>query len=168
MAVLPIVTHPHPVLREKCKKVKHVDASIQRLIDDMIGTMQAAPGGELAGLQVGIPLGVAVVEVPEDQVYVLVNPEMIKSAEPYEVEEGCLSIPGYVGDVTRFMHVTVRARDRNGREVRIRGSELLAQALQHEIDHLDGVLFIDRLESPEKLRHIELAVTRQGAPAVAG
>lgn len=154
MAVRSICVVPDPVLRQKAKKVRNIDSSVQRLIDDMIETMRAVSGLGLAAPQVGVPLRVAVVEIPGSEVIVLINPEIVKKEGERIIEEACLSIPGYKGEVRRSVQVKVKARDRHGREIRLKGEELLAQALEHEIDHLDGILYIDRLESPEKLQKL--------------
>lgn len=151
MTVRTIHVLPDPVLRQKAKKVPKIDNSVQRLIDDMIETMKAAAGVGLAAPQVGVPLRVAVIEMPGDEVIVLINPEIIKKQGERLVQEGCLSIPGYQGEISRSVWVKVKAKDRQGRSLRIKGEELLAQALEHEIDHLDGVLYVDRLDEPDKL-----------------
>ena len=155
MAVLSIHTAPDPVLRQKAKRVRSVDGSIHRLIGDMIETMHAAPGVGLAAPQVGIPLRVIVIGLPEQEDIALVNPQIVRRKGERVVNEGCLSVPGYIGQLKRAESVTVKGRDRNGREVRIKAEELLAQALEHEIDHINGILYIDRLESKDDLRKIE-------------
>jgi len=147
MAVLPIRTAPDSILRQKAKRVRSIDGSIHRLIDDMIETMHAASGVGLAAPQVGVPLRVIVIGLPEQEEIVLVNPEIARRSGERLVNEGCLSIPGYVGEVKRAVSVTVKGRDRNGKATRIKGEELLAQALEHEINHINGVLYIDQLES---------------------
>lgn len=160
MAVREILTSEHPVLRQKAKKVKKVDASLQKLIDDMVETMEDAPGQGLAAPQIGVSLRVIVVDAlpgeddSEEEKPVklqLVNPEIVESCEPVVGEEGCLSIPGYVGNVKRAKFVTIRALNRKGKEVKFKASHNLARVLQHEIDHLDGILYTDRLESPQDL-----------------
>ena len=150
MAIRPILTADAPVLRERTKKVSTYDASLHRLLDDMLETMRDAPGVGLAANQVGVPLQVAVIEV-ENRITELVNPQIVKVAGEQIDWEGCLSIPGYVAETGRYAKVTVKARDRNGREFRVKGEELFARALQHEIDHLNGTLYIDHLESLEGL-----------------
>jgi peptide deformylase len=150
MPIRPILTAEAPVLRERTKKVSTVDASIGRLLDDMLVTMRDAPGVGLAANQIGVPLQVAIIEV-DDKITELVNPEIVKASGEQLDWEGCLSIPGYVAEVARYAKVTVKGRDRNGREIRVKGDELFARALQHEIDHLNGVLYIDHLESLEEL-----------------
>ena len=151
MAVLSICVLPDPVLRQRAKKVNTTDSSIQRLIDDMIDTMRAVSGVGLAAPQVGVPLRVAVIEIPGEEVVTLINPEIIKRQGERLVEEACLSVPGYQGEVKRSIWVKVKAQDKRGKNIRLRGEELLAQALEHEIDHLNGILYIDHVESPDKL-----------------
>ncbi len=152
---LPIRIAPEPVLRQKAKRVKNIDASIERLIGDMVETMQAAEGVGLAAPQVGVPLRVIVIAISEEEIVALINPEIVKRSGERLVLEGCLSIPGYRGEIKRSVSVTVKGRDRQGKEIRLKANGLLAQALEHEIDHLNGVLYIDHLESPDKLFRIE-------------
>ena len=140
-------------LRTKCPRVPKVDDSTRRLIDDMVDTMREAPGIGLAAPQVGVLLRVIVAEV-DDQLHALVNPEIVRAEGEQVGDEGCLSIPGYVGEVKRFERVVVKAKNRAGKGVRVRGEGLLARCLQHEIDHIDGVLFTDRLTSPGSLRKV--------------
>jgi len=156
MAVLPILKHPDPVLRRKAKRVSHVDESLNRLIDNMIETMYQASGAGLAAPQVGVSLKIAVIGIPDEEVIVLVNPELVKKLGERVVIEGCLSVPGYRGEIKRAEKVTVKALDRNGKAFRIKADDLLAEVLEHEIDHLNGILYIDHLESPEKLEKIEM------------
>jgi peptide deformylase len=156
MAVLQIRTLPDPVLRQKAKKVTKIDDSIQKLIDDMIDTLHAEPNrAGLAATQIGVLLRVAVVEVPEQELITLINPEIVKKEGERIVQEGCLSIPGYYGEIKRAVTVKVKAKNRGGKEFRLKAQELLAQALEQEIEHLDGILYIDHLESPEKLFEAE-------------
>jgi peptide deformylase len=150
MAIRPILTAEDPILRERTKRVARFDTSLHRLLDDMLETMRDAPGVGLAANQVGVPLQVAVIEV-DGKVTELVNPQVVKGSGEQLDWEGCLSIPGYVAEVTRDAKVTVKARDRHGREFRVKGTELFARALQHEIDHLNGVLYVDSLDSLEEL-----------------
>jgi len=154
MALLPILTQEAPVLRQKAKRVTRVDDSIRKLIDDMVETMVAALGVGLAANQVGVALRVIVVKT-DANLYSLVNPEMVKATGEQVGLEGCLSIPGYVGEVKRAQRVVVRGLNRHGKTVRIKGDDLLARAFQHEIDHINGVLFIDRLTSLDTLRKVE-------------
>ena len=154
MAVLPLVTRPETVLRQKTRKVTSFDSSIQRLIDNMIDTMRSASGVGLAAPQIGVSLRVAVIEIPGEEVIVLINPEIIKRGKDRILDEACLSVPGYQGTIKRAEWVKVKAQDRHGKEFRIKGEDLLAQAPEHEIDHLDGILYVDHLEKPEDLRKI--------------
>jgi len=152
MAVLQIRTLPDPVLRQKAKRVTKIDKSIQKLIDDMIDTLRADPNrAGLAAPQVGVLLRVAVIELPEQELITLINPEIIKKEGERIVQEGCLSIPGYFGEIKRGVTVKVKAKNRDGKEFRLKAEGLLAQALEQEIEHLDGILYIDHLESQEKL-----------------
>lgn len=155
MSVVSIVRYPGSVLRQRAKRVRNIDSSIQRLIDDMIETMHAVRGVGLAAPQVGVPLRVIVIELPGEETVALVNPEIIKRSGERLVEEGCLSVPGYRGEIMRSTRVTARGLDRTGREVRIKVEGLMAQALEHEIDHLNGVLYVDHVESPDKLYRLE-------------
>lgn len=150
MALHRIVTAEDPGLRQRTKKVSNFDASLHRLLDDMLETMRDAPGVGLAANQIGIPLQVAVIEI-DGQITELINPQIVKTKGVQLDWEGCLSIPGYVAEVGRAARVTVKARDRHGREFRVKGEELLARALQHEIDHLNGTLYIDLLDSLDEL-----------------
>ena len=170
MTVRPIVVLGNPVLRNKARKVTRFDESIRRLVKDMIETMRDAPGVGLAAPQIGVPLQVTVIEAEKDQIHVLVNPEILKLDGEYEPDEGCLSVPGYWGKVKRAERVTVKAKDANGRDVRITMADgLLGQALQHEIDHLQGMLYVDRLDSLDELqrtgRSERTSATAGGPPA---
>ena len=152
MARKKIRTVPDPVLRESARKVPLIDSSVLRLIDDMVDTMRVENGVGLAAPQVGVLLRVVVIEVPGEDVIALINPEIVKKKGERVVVEGCLSVPGYQGDVKRAVTVKVKARDRDGHEIRITATDnLLAQALEHEIDHLDGRLYTDLIESPDSL-----------------
>jgi peptide deformylase len=155
MAIIPIRVAPDPILRQKAKRVRSIDGSIQKLISNMIETMHAAPGVGLAAPQVGVPLRVVVIGIPEQEDIALINPQIVRRKGERLVNEGCLSVPGYIGEIKRAEAVTVKGRDQNGKEIRIKANELLAQALEHEIDHLNGILYIDQLESMDKLRKIE-------------
>ena len=158
LAVLPIRTLPDPVLRRKTKRVSTIDRSVKKLIAEMRETLHAEPGRVgLAAPQVGVSLRVTVICLPgeDEKDLVLVNPEIVRRKGERLVSEGCLSIPGYVGDVLRAESVTVKGLDLTGKPVRIKAEELLSQALEHEIDHLNGVLYIDRMENVDNLRKIE-------------
>ena len=160
MAVLPIRVAGDPVLRQKAKRVRKIDASIQKLIDDMIETMRDAPGVGLAASQVGVPLRIIVMEIPEfddreqprRDLYVLINPQIVKRSGERRIDEGCLSIPGYKAEVRRSVNVTVKGLDREGKEIRIKAEDnLLAEAIEHEVDHTKGTLYIDYLDSMDEL-----------------
>jgi peptide deformylase len=143
MAKLKIVKVGDDVLRKKCRPVDEITPKIVRLLDDMTQTMRDANGVGLAAPQVGILRRIVVIEVEEGNVIELINPKIIAFAGEQDGTEGCLSVPGKWGMVKRPMHVTVRATNRHGEEFEITGSELLARAICHELDHLDGKLYID-------------------------
>lgn len=167
-AIRPIVTAEDPGLRERTRRVSGFDPSLHRLLDDMLLTMRDAPGVGLAANQVGVPLQVAVVEI-DGRITELVNPQIVRTAGEQLDWEGCLSIPGYVAETPRAAKVTVKARDRHGREFRVKGDELFARALQHEIDHLNGILYIDHLESLDELVRVSEApdeVTEETAAGI--
>jgi len=155
MAILPICVVPESVLRQKSKRVRNIDGSIQRLIGNMLETMHAVSGVGLAAPQVGALLRVIVIGIPGEEDIVLINPEIVRRRGERLVTEACFSVPGYFGEVKRAESVRVKGRNLDGKEIRIKASELLAQALEHEIDHLNGVLYIDHLESADKLHKIE-------------
>jgi peptide deformylase len=169
MAIRQIITIPEPILRRKARKVTDFGPDLQTLLDDMVETMRIAPGVGLAAPQVNVPLRVIVVEYGEDEdenippkLYLVVNPEVTRFSTETEVgTEGCLSIPGIVGDVERSLAVTIKGMNRRGQPIRIKASGWLARIFQHEIDHLDGVLFTDRAEQVRKLE----GETAQVAPA---
>ena len=162
MAVLSLCIRPEPVLRRRAKKVTSVDDSVQRLIDDMVDTMRAAPGVGLAAPQVGISLRIAVIEIPGEEIITLINPEITKKQGERSLVEACLSVPGYQGEIKRSVWVKVKAQDRQGKNIRLKGEGLLAQALEHEIDHLNGILYIDHIESPDKLREVVAGESQEG------
>jgi peptide deformylase len=160
MAVLPIRILPDPVLRQKAKRVGAVGPSIKKLVADMRQTLHAEPGRVgLAAPQVGVSLRVVVIGLPDEEDIILINPEIVRRKGERLVSEGCLSIPGYVAEVKRAESVTAKGLDLAGREVRIKGEGLLSQALEHEVDHLNGRLYIDYLESLDELRKIEAGET---------
>lgn len=146
MSVLDIRHAGDPVLKEKSQSVSKITKSIRMLLDNMENTMREADGVGLAAPQVGISLRVVILDVG-DGLIELINPEILESAGCETSVEGCLSIPGMFGDVERFTSVTVKGLDRHGKPLVVQGSGLLARALQHEIDHLDGVLFFERAQS---------------------
>lgn len=162
MTTLDIVTLPEKILREKARPVTAFDAELQQLVDDMIETMRMAPGVGLAAPQIGRSLQLAVIEtladVDEDgneiedtrELYVIANPQIVWTSNSLvDGIEGCLSIPGYVGEVERHEEIRVRAQDRHGKKIKLRLSGWSARIFQHEIDHLNGILYIDRLTEPE-------------------
>lgn len=156
MAVLEILHHPDPRLRQKAKPVSVFDDALQKLIDDLFETMYAAPGVGLAANQVGIDKRLAVMDCADDkskpQPMVIINPEIIESADKEEMEEGCLSVPGIFDRIDRFTKLRLRALDRHGQPFEIEAEGLMAQAIQHEIDHLNGKLYIDYLSSLKRER----------------
>ncbi len=156
MAILPLCHLPHDaVLRQKAKRVPSIDVSVQRLIDDMIETMRQAEGVGLAAPQVGVPLRIVVLQMPDEDVVALINPEIVKRSGEREVTEGCLSVPGYAGEIKRATSVTVKGLNRQGKAIRIKADGLMAQAIEHELDHLDGVLFVDRVKEGDKLFKVD-------------
>ena len=152
MSIRPIVTLPDPILRRKARPVTRFDADLQALVDDMIETMRQAPGVGLAAPQVGVSERVIVVEFAEDEegetaakkLYVMVNPEIKKCSEASEPGiEGCLSVPGWQGEVERALEVTVKGQTRRGQPMKVKAKGWMARIFQHEIDHLNGVVFTD-------------------------
>jgi len=155
MAKLSILLYPSPIIRKKSAPVTAIDGELQRFIDDMVETMYAAPGMGLAAPQVGALRRVIVLDPSDDRTahvpIALINPVLVAGEGQIVDEEGCLCIPDLNEPVSRFKHVTVKAYDRNEKEIVLEGAGLLARILQHEIDHLDGVLFIDRLSTAKRL-----------------
>lgn len=155
MAKLPILLYPSPVIRKKSLPVTSIDGQLQRFIDDMVETMYAAPGMGLAAPQVGALKRVIVLDPSHDRArarpQVLINPVLVTGEGQVVEEEGCLCIPDLNEPVSRFKQVIVKGYDRNEKEVILEGADMLARILQHEIDHLDGVLFIDRLSTAKRL-----------------
>ena len=153
MAVKPLVSATNPVLSRKTSRVKRVDAGVRRLVEDMIETMHDAHGVGLAANQIGVPLRIAVIQLPdEDEAVVLINPEVVQREGSRELTEGCLSIPGYSGLALRSEKVRVKAQGLDGKPFRIEAEcDLMAQVLEHETDHLDGHLYVERLVSKDQL-----------------
>lgn len=156
MSLLPILQHPDPRLRQKASPVTVFDARLQKLIDDMFETMYDAPGVGLAATQVGVMLRLAVMDcAPKDaaaEPMVIINPEVLNAADRQEMEEGCLSVPDTNEKISRFNRLKLRALDRRGKPFELDAEGLMAQAIQHEIDHLDGKLYIDYLSSLKRDR----------------
>ena len=155
MAIISIRTVPDPVLLEKSKRVKVIDRSINKLIDDMVETMHAVPAIGLAAPQVGVLLRVIAICLPEQGEIILINPRIVQRIGERLVNETCLSLPGYIGLVKRADSVIAKGLDRSGKEIRIRGTGLLAQALEHEINHTNGILYTNQLEGMDAPRKIE-------------
>ena len=155
MAIRTIHHLPDPLLRQKAKRISAIGSSIQRLIDDMVETMQQANGVGLSAPQVGVSLRVVVIQLPGEEPITIINPKMVKRIGEREVTEGCLSIPGYAGEIKRSVSVTVKGQNRQGKAIRLKATDLMAQALEHELDHLNGILYIDHLESQDKIYKIE-------------
>ncbi len=154
MPNLKIITAENPILRRKAKKIHHFDSSIQRLANEMFETMHAARGVGLAAPQIAQSIRLFVAEF-EDHKVAMVNPEIVKAEGEELGTEGCLSIPGYIGEnIRRAEKVVVKGQDVRGKNIRVSAEGWFARVLQHEIDHLDGILFLDRLERPEDLREI--------------
>lgn len=152
MSLLSMRFVPDGVLREKAKKIGKIPPTMRKYTEDMLETMHAEEGVGLAANQVGSLQKVAVIQLPDwNEPLVLINPEIIRREGEREIEEGCLSIPGYRGTVKRSEKVRARALDLSGKVIRIKAEGLLAQALEHETDHLNGILYIDRLVSREQL-----------------
>jgi peptide deformylase len=164
MAEREVIVIPHETLNSKADKVKEFNSELHTLIDDMVDTMRAAPGVGLAAPQVNVRQRVIVVEYGDDeeeeeaptQLYSVVNPVVSRrSKETVTGIEGCLSIPDYVGEVERAAEVTVKGQDRHGKPMKIKAKGWLARIFQHEVDHLDGILFLERAERIFKLEELE-------------
>ena len=153
MAIRTIITRDHPNIHAKAKRVPSVDDSIRALMDDMVETMLAAPGVGLAATQIDVSLRVFVMKI-DNQIYHVANPELIKSSGEQINQEGCLSVPGWIGETNRAEWVHIKGLNRQGKQIRIKGDGLLAQCIQHEMDHLDGGLYLDRLTSLDTLREL--------------
>jgi peptide deformylase len=152
--ILPILKYGAGVLRERARNVEAVIPDIDRLVDDLIDTMYAAPGIGLAAPQVGVPLRVFVVDISvgrnRSDLIVMINPELVERDGMQREEEGCLSLPGFNATVVRPSRAVVKGLDRTGREQQREGTDLLARAFQHEMDHLDGTVFVDHLRGIKK------------------
>lgn len=153
MPILPIITRENPNIHTRARRVPRVDDSVRRLMDDMVDTMLDAPGVGLAATQVDVHLRVIVMKV-DNQVYQLANPELIRAEGEVVHAEGCLSVPGWVGETRRAGRVVIKGLNRHGKEVRVKGTGLLAQCIQHELDHLEGTLYLDRLTHMDTFRRL--------------
>ncbi len=162
MAILPIRTFGDPVLRTPAAPVLDIDAGVRKLVEDMIETMYDAPGVGLAAPQIGVSRRVAVFDAQDGLgARVMINPELVETSGEWEFDEGCLSVPGHFWPITRPAFARARALDLDGNVVEYAGDELMGRVLQHEIDHLDGILLIDRL--PRRERKKALARLRDEA-----
>lgn len=177
MALLDILHYPDPRLRTKAKPVAEVDDRIRELIDNMLETMYAAPGIGLAAIQVNVPERVLVVDVSDDnsEPLALINPEILEKDGVETMQEGCLSVPGFYEEVQRADHIKFRALGRDGKPFEMEANGLLAVCIQHEIDHLDGKLFVDYLselkrnrirKKLEKQQRLEPAASRSASPVI--
>ncbi len=163
MALLDLVYEGDPRLRQKALKIRSADESLRALSIDMLETMKHASGVGLAGPQIGVMRRIIVVNIPEggqgegepEIEMAVLNPEIVKFQGREIAPEGCLSIPGWIGDVPRADRITVKGLDLNNRPIRIKAEGYLARVLQHEVDHLDGILFIDRVEDKSTLRMVD-------------
>ncbi len=163
MALREVITVGDPRLRKRARPVQAITPEIRQLAEDMVETMYKADGIGLAGPQIGELTRIIVIELPEDEdiwgsgrLFVVINPEIVRESREVETGiEGCLSVPGYIGEVERATEVLVRGTDLNGKRFRLRPRDYLARVFQHEIDHLNGVLYIDRLTAPEKIWEVK-------------
>ena len=156
MATLPILEIPHPTLRKRAKKVRGLNKSMKKLAYDMVDTMHEAGGVGLAANQVGELWRIIVPQMPEEEeARIYFNPEIIRNVGMREVEEGCLSLPGYRGLVNRSVWIRFQAIDHSETTIKFKAENLLSQALEHEVDHLNGILYTDHLVTHEKLYRID-------------
>jgi peptide deformylase len=162
MAQLEILHYPDPRLRERAARVPQVDDDIRRLVDDMFETMYAAPGIGLAAIQVNVRKRVITIDISEDKddPLCLINPEILEKDGEEVMDEGCLSVPGIYESVHRAKHIVVQALNRDGQSFRLEAEDLLAVCIQHEIDHLEGKLFVDYL-SPLKRQRVRKKLEKQ-------
>lgn len=160
MAIRNIIQYGNPILRQQAKKIHRFDTSLPKLVEDMFETMHANHGIGLAAPQIAQSIRLFVIECTDSKTekhykISMANPEIIKAAGEQRGVDGCLSIPGYYGvNVRRAAHIVVKGQDMRGKPMRVSAEGLFAWALQHEIDHLNGILFLDRLDSPEDLREV--------------
>ena len=172
MAILDILHFPDPRLRNKAKPVADVDEAVRRLVDDMFETMYQAPGIGLAATQVNVAKQIIVIDISENknEPLCLINPQIIERDGEEQMEEGCLSVPGIFEPVTRAAHVRVRALNQQGESFELEADNLLAVCIQHEMDHLDGKLFVDYLSSlkRQRIRKKLEKESRQGVTSASG
>ena len=176
MAILDIVLEGDPRLRQRATKIRQVDERLRRIAADMHETMDDAPGVGLAGPQVGVMERIIVVHVPGDYIaegaedvrYTLINPEIIRAGGEETATEGCLSIPLWIGDVPRYTSIKVKATDLDGRSIRIKAEDWVARVIQHEIDHLDGILFLDRVVDKSTIRRADPETDEDAVAAMTG
>lgn len=161
MALLTIRTVPDPVLRKRAREIRVIDDAIRKLARDMIETMQDGHGVGLAANQVGVLKRLITLQLPDEDPRIMVNPEIILREGERQIDEGCLSVPGYVGVVTRSVKIKARALDEKGGKLRLTAELLLAQAIEHEVDHLNGILYLDHLVAHEQLRKTDRPI-REG------
>ncbi|WP_438750533.1 peptide deformylase [Pararhizobium sp. O133] len=174
MTIKPLIILPDPILRQLSKPVETIDADVRRLADDMLETMYDAPGIGLAAIQIGIPRQMLVIDVAKEgedkQPLVFINPKILTSSDERSVyEEGCLSIPDYYAEVERPAEITVEYLDLEGKQLTAKADGLLATCLQHEVDHLNGVLFIDHISKLKRemvIRKFTKAAKTRGAKAI--
>ena len=156
MSVLPISIFPRDgILRQKARRLPGIDRPLRRLVDNMIETLDHAGGVGLAAPQVGVSLRIIIVRLPQEVPVILINPELMDTAGEQQVVEGCLSIPGYLGEFVRHAEVTVKGKDIQGKKMKIKAGGLMAEALQHEIEHLDGILYLDHVTGPDKIYKVQ-------------
>ena len=167
MAILPILELPDPVLRQRAKKVRKIDASVLKLADDMVQTMRDANGIGLAANQVGVLKRVIVIQLPEEEeARIYINPEIIYREGEQDWYDGCLSIPGFRGLITRSVWIKFQALTEDSTIVKLRADDLLSLAIEHEVDHLNGVLYIDHLKEHEKLIPISEFETKESDESI--
>ena len=169
MAAVPILELPHPKLRQRARKIRRIDKSVLKVAYDMVDTLREAGGLGLAANQIGVLRRIIVVQPPEEdeEARIYINPEILGRKGEREVEEGCLSVPGYRGTITRSLWVNFGALDHGSQVVKLEAEELLAQVLEHEVDHLNGILYLDHLKTHDDLEKIVAVILDEIAEALA-
>ena len=158
MAAVTILELPHPKLRQRARKVRRIDKSVLKIAYDMVDAMREAGGVGLAANQIGVLRRIIVIQLPEEEeASIYVNPEILSREGEREVDEGCLSVPGYRGTITRSVCVSFGALDHGSKVVNLEAEDMLSQVLEHEVDHLNGILYLDHLKSHDDLVKIEPA-----------